>query len=125
MPRQDIPHRRPEGQQQQQQPNSQQQQHNSRTDFGLDAAPSLEELGADPSTLTSNLMQVNVLSEREIRLEAEASESNLRQSIKNDNLIPAVGTRPVMALDNFSSRPSPLLSNVLDEVRPPLPLFST
>jgi hypothetical protein len=63
-------------------------------------------------------MQVNVLSDREIKLEADASENNLRQSIKSENFIPAVGIRPVMAtLDNFSSRPSPLLSNVLDEVR--------
>lgn len=77
-------------------------------DFGLETPPTFEELGG----VTNNLLQVNVLTEREIKSETDASEANLRQSVKNDNLIPAIGARPGVNSDNFTSR----ISNVVDEV---------
>lgn len=53
-----------------------------------------------------------MLTEKEIKSEADASEANLRQSVKNDNLIPAIGVRPGVNSDHFPSR----IHNVLDEV---------
>lgn len=81
--------------------------------MGLDVAPSMEEIGADTSTLTNTSMQVNVLSDREIKAESDAADINLRQSVKNDSLIPAVGARPGMTVD--LTQPS-RFNYVLDEV---------
>lgn len=87
--------------------------HSGRVDHGLDVPPTLEELGADTSTLTSTLMQVNVLSDREIKAESDASDIHLRQSVKSDILIPAVGVRPGITVD--MTQPT-CYNNVLDEV---------